>query len=277
MPKLEAKIKEYINTLPPLPDSVHSINQVVNDPESSLADLAKEIKKDPVASTRILSEARSAYYGFKNITTIEKAVSQFGREISKAIAIDSIAKSSFNVDISCYGINNSDFLNISQKRNTLMMKWFSRVDFKSLKYLAISSLIGNIGQIVIADLIKSEKKEQDFKDAINAAIEQEDVLEIEKEFLGVDNIDVTSLILENWKFDEQIVDIIKKSKREIVINSKEVENFDRNILANFVVYNVIDSVNKNKLHEIDDDIRFILNHHNLNYDLIKSAIDYIRD
>jgi HD-like signal output (HDOD) protein len=277
MPKLEAKIKEYINTLPPLPDSVHSINQVVNDPESSLADLAKEIKKDPVASTRILSEARSAYYGFKNITTIEKAVSQFGREISKAIAIDSIAKSSFNVDISCYGINNSDFLNISQKRNTLMMKWFSRVDFKSLKYLAISSLIGNIGQIVIADLIKSEKKEQDFKDAINAAIEQEDVLEIEKEFLGVDNIDVTSLILENWKFDEQIVDIIKKSKREIVINSKEVENFDRNILANFVVYNVIDSVNKNKLHEIDDDIRFILNHHSLNYDLIKSAIDYIRD
>jgi HD-like signal output (HDOD) protein len=277
MPILEAKIKEYINTLPPLPDSVHSINQVVNDPESSLADLAKEIKKDPVASTRILSEARSAYYGFKNITTIEKAVSQFGREISKAIAIDSIAKSSFNVDISCYGINNSDFLNISQKRNTLMMKWFSRVDFKSLKYLAISSLIGNIGQIVIADLIKSEKKEQDFKDAINAAIEQEDVLEIEKEFLGVDNIDVTSLILENWKFDEQIVDIIKKSKREIVINSKEVENFDRNILANFVVYNVIDSVNKNKLHEIDDDIRFILNHHSLNYDLIKSAIDYIRD
>jgi HD-like signal output (HDOD) protein len=263
-------IEDSIDKIPPLPDSVIRINKVANDEDSSLADLAKEIKKDPIASARILTEARSAYYGFKNITTIEKAVSQFGRATSKAIAIDSIAKSSFNIDISPYGISNADFLSISQKRSFLMMKWFSRVDFKSLKLLALSSLIGNIGQVLLADIIKKLQKTEDFKVSLSTIM---DVQVCEEEVLGISSIDATCMILKKWGFDENIIDIIKKSKTTYI---EDNDNIDKLVLANFIVYEIVDSINANKLYNIPEDIKYIMNNNNLNLDLLQSAVEQIK-
>jgi HD-like signal output (HDOD) protein len=270
--KILELIKNNIDQIPPLPDSIMKINKVASDEEKSLMDLAKEIKKDPIASARILTEARSAYYGFKNITTVEKAVSQFGREVSKAIAIDSIAKDSFDIDMSAYGITNSTFLSISQKRAFLMMKWFSRVDFKSLKQLALSSMLGNIGQILLSNIIKKLELENEFKESINTLI---DVSVAEEEVLGINTLKTTALILKKWGFDEELIELIKNSHQEYIdLNDDEV---DKKILANYAVYAIVDDTSNNINYEIPDSIKYTLKEHNLNLSLLEDAVRQIRD
>jgi HD-like signal output (HDOD) protein len=45
--KILELIKNSIDQIPPLPDSIMKINKVASDEEKSLMDLAKEIKKRP--------------------------------------------------------------------------------------------------------------------------------------------------------------------------------------------------------------------------------------
>jgi len=266
------KIDEKIELIPPLPETVTNINRIANNPDTSVKELAKEIKKDPIATASILTEARSAQYGFKNMNTIEKAIAQFGKEISKSIAIDTISKNTFDIDVTPYGITNNEFLNISQKRSFLMMKWFARVDFRSLKILSLSSLIGNIGQILLANLIIESDKVDDFQDILS---ESKDIFTVEEEIFGVNSIDTTCIILEKWGFDKTIIDVIKKSQFSYIHN--EENELDKVVLANYIVYTIVDNINSNKLYEISGDIENLVIKYNLRLDLLELAVEELRN
>ncbi|MCP4604096.1 MAG: GGDEF domain-containing protein [Proteobacteria bacterium] len=66
-------------TLPVPPHVVARVVQVAADPDSSVSDLAKIIKRDPVLSGQILKSVNSAYYALRRkISAVERAISFMG-------------------------------------------------------------------------------------------------------------------------------------------------------------------------------------------------------
>jgi len=83
-------ILDKVKAFPPLDDTVNQVMAVCNDVESSVSDLAKVVKSDPMTTTNILKAANSPLYGFsREIKSIEQAVSIFGMETVKGFAFSS--------------------------------------------------------------------------------------------------------------------------------------------------------------------------------------------
>jgi HD-like signal output (HDOD) protein len=261
-------IIKIIENIPPLPDTVIMINQVANDPESSVKDLAREIKKDPIATANILKEARSPLYGFKNVDTVEKAVAQFGKDTSKGIALAAVAKESLSIDLRPYEIELDDFSKVSQKRAYLMLKWFSRVDFSKLSVLSITSLLGNLGQIVVAQGIINDNRVEEFQ----AIAKEKGYKEAEIAIVGDTSTHVTAMILKHWKFSDMIVDSIDYSDNY----HESDESIQKITLANSIVYSLVDQTNKVAMN-IDEKIYELLEEFKMKPEYLKIALESIVD
>ena len=80
MESAEHLAKNFKN-LVSLPEVYLHVRQIVNDPKTSMADLAKAISIDPGITARVLKVVNSAFYGFPGkIETISRAVSILGMQ-----------------------------------------------------------------------------------------------------------------------------------------------------------------------------------------------------
>lgn len=90
-----AKLVQTVGGLITLPDVFIRINRLVQDPNSSNADVAKVVSQDPSFTVRLLQVANSPLYGFSSkIDNVSKAVSVIGMaQISNLALSTSVAKS----------------------------------------------------------------------------------------------------------------------------------------------------------------------------------------
>jgi HD-like signal output (HDOD) protein len=198
-----AKIKQ----LPPLPESAMQIEAVYQDPNSSFNDMVKILEKDPLLTADILKAANSPLYGFsREINAISQAVGLFGMGTVRGFALASIVKKSFSLDLSPYGINNEMFSELSKKQHGLMTAWCIRKENKLLGVLSPAAFLVEIGKVLIAQQIMTDKKQTEFRDALK---ELQDVEAAERQIAGTDTPDVSSTIFAQWKFEKGLVEVIK--------------------------------------------------------------------
>ncbi len=96
---METKIVEVlqgVGGLVTLPNVFLRINQLVEDPDSSIHDIAKAISQDPSFTLRLLRVANSPFYGFAStIDTVAKATSLIGTSQLRNLALSMSVASSF--------------------------------------------------------------------------------------------------------------------------------------------------------------------------------------
>ena len=201
------EILKKIKQLPPLPESAMQIEAVYQDPDSSFNDMVKILETDPLLTADILKAANSPLYGFsREINAISQAVGLFGMGTVRGFALASIVKKSFPLDLSPYGINNDMFSALSKKQHGLMTAWCLRKEGKLLGILSPAAFLVEIGKVLIAQQIMSEKKEEEFKSAL---IELQDVEAAERQVVGADTPEVSATVFEHWRFESGLVDTIR--------------------------------------------------------------------
>ena len=202
-------ILEKVKAFPPLDDTVNKVMAVCNDVESSIADLAKVVKSDPMTTTNILKAANSPLYGFsREIKSIEQAVSIFGMETVKGFAFSSFLQKKPDLDLSPYGIDGKDFASISEQQNAFVAKWYKGKRAK-LDVLTLPSFLMELGKIVLAALVIEHGKKEEFKALVDQVKSLEDMQKLEKKVFGISNEEVTAILLTNWNFDPAMSDAIK--------------------------------------------------------------------
>ena len=78
------KLTDGVRDLVPLPKAYIRIQQLVNDPDSSLADITEVIIHDPALTSRILRIANSAYMALATkVDTVGRAVQVLGLFFAK--------------------------------------------------------------------------------------------------------------------------------------------------------------------------------------------------
>jgi HD-like signal output (HDOD) protein len=196
-----------IKQLPPLPESAMQIEAVYQDPDSTFNDMVKILERDPLLTADILKAANSPLYGFsREINTINQAVGLFGMGTVRGFALASIVKKSFTLDLSPYGIDGDIFSQMSKKQHALTTSWCLKKEAKLLGILSPAAFLVEIGKVLIAQQIISDKTQQKFKEAL---LNLENVEAAEREVAGVDTPDVSASIFEHWRFESGLINTIR--------------------------------------------------------------------
>ena len=257
------KINKFVQTLQPLPDTIFKIISICDDEESSVKELIKTVKSDPILAANILKVANSPIYGSINLKTIDQAVTKFGKRAIKALSVSGIYSSFGSIDLSAYDINEETFSKIGMSRLSLMLRWYAKVSIADLSLLSSTAILGNIGQLLISkELVQTEEKEQ--------FIELCKVYSIKyaEEFtLNTTTSYISSKILRHLKLSADIVEIIEYSD-----SPKDASDELKQLcVANHIVNTLVD-LKGNISDEIPETTLKLMKEFELNPDILNKAL-----
>ena len=242
------------------------IERLASDPESAIADMIKVIKDDPIATTSILKAVNSPLYGMKDeVKSVDKAISLFGKSTTRALVLSSALDNAFKIDLSPYGISDSIFSEIAQKRTALMIKWYGKVSFSRLNTLATAALLGNIGQVIIAQEIIKHNRINEFKGMIQSL----GVDKAEMVLAGATSTQITAEILEYWDLDDKLINSIKYSSNY----NEAPKEYREYAFGCHIVFRLIDMLGTPLESELSEDIIKLLEDEGLKPAHLQKAID----
>jgi len=205
--ELPENLIENIVTLPTIPPVLAELNQAITNPDSSAADIAKIISRDPSTATKVLRLANSAYYGLTNkVATINHAVTMLGFNI-----IRNLVTTATVFDTSADG----DILGLFDRekfwRHSLGAGISARILAKEAFQTErgaddffICGLLHDLGKIVFGQYLKSP-----FQQALQASASRHiPLFEAEKQIIGCTHVDVGALLAKRWNLSQQVVSAI---------------------------------------------------------------------
>ena len=223
--------QEIVEALKPLPDSIMKVQQLCDNPDTSVRDVVAAVKRDTIFSGLILKEANMPIYGNQGMDSIERAVGFFGKRAVKALSLAGLANQLGNINLQCYGLSAENFFEVSQMRMRLMISWYAKVSISDLNILATTAVLGNIGQIIIAKEIENLGRSEEFL----AIVEEQGCKVAEEHILNITAAEITADILSYWNLDRTLVDSIRYSDN-VEQAPDEVIPYS---LANHIVFELI--------------------------------------
>lgn len=186
-----------IGGLVTLPDVYLHINRLVEDPNSSSADIARAISQDPSFTVRLLRVANSALYGFSStVDTVAKAVTIIGTSQIRNLAL------SMSVARSFAGLPNELVSMDNFWRHSLLCALAARHLAREARRcdpdaLFTAGLLHDIGELVIFNRMAEQAKE-----ALERVLDSQDelpIFEAENQVMGFNHAEVGSELARQWQ------------------------------------------------------------------------------
>lgn len=149
IPKGFNKLLEKLNDIPTLPIVASKVTELINNPNSSAADIAEILKKDQVLTAKVLKLINSPYYGIPGeVTDVRRALAFLGFNTLAQLVLGLSVFSLFPSD------GNEDFPLLDFWRHALATAVCSEVIAKRVKYAKpeecfTCGLLHDIGKIVM--------------------------------------------------------------------------------------------------------------------------------
>ena len=206
---MKNSIIDSIKSLPPLSKTIIGINKVYADEEAGINYLTKVIEQDPMIVANLLKAASSPLYGFgKEIRNVSQAVSLFGMNMTRSIAIGNSVRKLLNVDMKPYGVTSDDFADVSAKQAKLIFSWYNTIDKEKADRLYLAAFLQETGKILISSAIIEDDEDMSFASEIDMS---NNIAQVEKSYADITTAEVTASVFEHWGFDKEFIDMIKYS------------------------------------------------------------------
>ncbi len=250
--KIADELIKELEKIPSFPENILEIQRLCADPDSSLKQISASITKDPGLTTSLLKLANSAgYITMQTTKTIEDAVKLIGIKTINALLVASGVQKILN---SRYKKFESLWQESYRAAFYAQKMTIQTKQSKSSEFIYLATLLADIGQIVLLS-IKPELTKKIHDIAGTKIIENASLLE--EMSLGVSHTTLGSLICEKWKFNEELVTIIKYHHRPHLAPS----NYKALIYLAYLSYSMVDIENRRTRFEIlDEDV---LDYYNL--------------
>lgn len=200
-----------VRDLVPLPKAYIRIQQLVNDPDSSLDDVTKVIMNDTGLTSRILRIANSAYMGLAaKVDTVGRAVQVLGLNQVHDLALASAAVGSLTT-IKTPSLDVSDFWRRSVYCAVVARIICKQRQLRSAERLFVSGLLHDTGHLLLAyrepDLY-SELRARSIETGVPMA-----TLELGE--LGFTYAELGAALLESWQLPQEIVTPVAHHARPV--------------------------------------------------------------
>lgn len=203
MSKLTAKdLIDDTLELVSLPDVVHRINLMVDDPDSSAADIGELISEDPALTVRLLKVVNSPMYGFPSrIDTISMAITILGTRQLRDLVLATAVVGQFHslsdtvVDMEtfwCHSICSA----VAARTISLHLK------VNNSERFFVAGLLHDIGKLVMY-LTHPDASHQVIELSVEPGIHKAD---IEKSVFGFSHAEVSAELLSQWQLPDSLVE-----------------------------------------------------------------------
>lgn len=185
-----------ISGLVTLPDVYLRINRLIEDPNSSSADIAKAVSQDASFTVKLLKLANSAVYNFSSsIDTVAKAVTLIGTSQIRSLALSLSVASSFE------GMPNDLVSMRNFWKHSLLCALAARLLCKQARRcdadaLFTAGLLHDIGELIIFNRLPDQAKE-----ALMLVLDSQEeisVPEAEGQIIGFDHSAVGGALAKQW-------------------------------------------------------------------------------
>jgi HD-like signal output (HDOD) protein len=196
---LKSKILRSLVELPPMPNIILKAREIMEDPGSSLKDLAGVIEHDQAIVARVLALANSAYYGLSGlVSSIQHASILLGQKTLGELITIAASSQLLSKKLMGYQLYPGDLW-----KHSLAVALGSRIiaEKKNAEWVEdafIAGLLHDAGKIILDAYIVERKKA--FKKVLEDG--QQKFFEAEKEILGFDHAEVMSRAARFWRYPE---------------------------------------------------------------------------
>ena len=211
---MREKLLQSISTkgdLPPLPQTINRLREMIEDPDSGITEVAKVIQSDPILSGRLIQLANSVYFsgGAFQVTGLTRALSRLGLKMALDIAYSVEVPKLFSNN---KAIDQDEFwkhsLGLAIASSGIAKMYGANRDEQSHAYLG--GLMRNIGIIVFAHLVPDEYSVF-LKQRFNKPFEQS-----EKDTFGIDSAELGSTFIQKWwPVSDEVVSYVRKRPKTI--------------------------------------------------------------
>lgn len=227
------KICAFIHKLDPLSSSLKKITQLCDDPESSIKEIINIVKSDALTTATILHAANSPLYAVESTSSIDQAVTAFGKRLIKAISLSELSLKLGSLELEAYEINENQFKRASALRLALMNAWYGNINAQDLSILSTSAILGNLGEILIDQEIVKSGLTSHFK-----YYREKGFTTAEVALMKTSASFITADILEYWGLNAELIDAIRYSDNPFNAPTKRIQSL---ACANAVVYKMVTS------------------------------------
>lgn len=185
-----------------LPGIVIELNQMVNNPRSTIADICALIGKDPALTVRLLKIVNSPFYGFPSqVDTLSQAVTIIGTQQLRNLALSTELIRKFP-EIPSEMASIESFWSHSLYCGVAAQQIAIALQFPSPERYFISGMLHDIGKMVMYLAMP----EDSLKAMEQAGPQRTNVLEVEREIFGFDHAMVGAELLWHWRLPESIIE-----------------------------------------------------------------------
>jgi len=205
MSAIQELVKE-IKNLKPIPAVISQILEVVDQPDSSMSQIADIIQYDPAITASVLRTCNSAFFGLKNpAESIKDAVSLLGiDQIIEIVLMKSGAKV-LSGKQEGYGLHEGAMWKYSVSSALIAKQIAQKLSLKNINTIFTAALLKDIGKTVLDRFV------MDSFEKISALVVDKNLSfrEAEKKIIGVDHTELGGMIAKMWKFSPKMVKIIR--------------------------------------------------------------------
>ena len=192
------KLTDGVRDLIPLPKAYLRIQQLVNDPDSSLTDITEVIVHDPGLTSRILRIANSAYMALATkVDTVSRAVQVLGLNQVHDLALAGAAVGSL-LNLKSDAIDVHDFWRRSVYAAVVGRAFAKRSSVSAPERAFVCGLLHDIGNLLLA-----YKMPDVYSELFELAVQNDQPLAtVQLKELGFDYAEVGAALLEKWQLPE---------------------------------------------------------------------------
>jgi len=200
------QIVARVGAMPPLPDTVFRLVNVVSDPESSLQQVVEVIRYDQVLTTEVLRVCNSAYFGLpRTVESIDGAVRLLGTVKIFQLAMSVHARAMLASPLEGYGLP-AGALWIHSAGVAVGAQLLARpMQLTQLGLLFTAGLLHDVGKTVLSEFVSEA-----YTEVVRRVVEDHtSFCEAEQEILGFTHPEVGARLAESWNLPESIVNCIR--------------------------------------------------------------------
>lgn len=202
---LASELVQSCTTVFTLPEIYFRVREVVDDPDSTMEDLAGVLKLDPAISARLLCIVNSPLYGFpKQIDTISRAVNIVGMQaINDLVTATTVGRTFSGMPIQLMDV--PKFWRKSVFCALLAGKIAKSCGINDSERFFIEGLLRDIGHFVLYQTVPQRAQSA----LIEAGYLETSLAEVEQSNIGCDFAEVGAELIRSWGMPVQIEQAIR--------------------------------------------------------------------
>ncbi len=204
MSAIQEMINE-INTLKPMPQVASQIMKIVEDPKSSISDVADIVLYDPTTTANILKLCNSAYFALpRKVESVQDAISFLGLDQIVDLVLLKGGAENLTGGQEGYGLHEGEMWRHAVSSAIIARELAVKKESKHGHMLFTAALLKDIGKVIL-DRFVSDSFEK-----INDLVENKgfSFMDAEKKVIGINHAELGGLVAKMWKFSPKMVFII---------------------------------------------------------------------